>query len=587
MTTRKLAAAGGIASAFALTAALLLAPVSNSTLATAAEGTPANLIDASHNGSLTIHKCKATGTTKTATGKEDSSAQCEPISGVEFTIQQLDFDLTTDAGWKALADESAKFETDKSALDAKVKTGGKTQKLESVVGTGLAKFEQLPVAAYLVKETNVANAKSGEQPIQVIAGAPFVVTIPMTDPEAQNTWMYDIHVYPKNSEFTATKKVSDGKATKGGTVSYTITTGVQALGEGQELDSYRIYDPMHPALQFSPSADNLVVTAKNNSAATATEEVSALTFTTDFKATVEDGNRLKIELTTDGLKKVSKLAQGNTQAVVVVEMKNVKIADAPKAACDKWAEAMTTEEAKTAAKAVCEHDGDAVHNWAFVLPNGSYSEGGVPPTYPGEDPKEPGKPNLPVPPGPTPPDPDQPEQPLLPPVPTNDEVTRFGSIKIVKKSSGAEAKVLEGAEFQISHCVGENGDQADEPLKFGEETAKTFTTNESGEVVIDGIKLNTFTNGAADKDTEERFCIVETKAPAGYELLAKPVVVKLDQKDNEATVNLDQEIINVPKDAGFHLPLTGAHALLAISIAGIALLLVGVVLVANRRRAAE
>lgn len=584
MTTRKLAAAGGIASAFALTAALLLAPVSNSTLATAAEGTPANLIDASHNGSLTIHKCKATGTTKTATGKEDSSAQCEPISGVEFTIQQLDFDLTTDAGWKALADESAKFETDKSVLDSHASKTGKKEAKESA-DDGTAKFNELPVAAYLVKETNVANAKSGEQPIQVIAGAPFVVTIPMTDPEAQNTWMYDIHVYPKNSEFTATKKVSDGKATKGGTVSYTITTGVQALGEGQELDSYRIYDPMHPALKFEANAQNLTVTAKKS--AEAVEGDVVLNFTDDYTAQVDQNNRLKIELTKAGLKKVSALANGNAQGVIVVEMKNVKVGDAPKAACDKWAEGMQSEEAKAAAKAVCEHDGDAVHNWAFVLPNGSYSEGGVPPTYPGEDPDQPGKPNLPVPPGPTPPDPEKPEQPLLPPVPTNDEVTRFGSIKIVKKSSGAEAKVLEGAEFQISHCEGDNGDKAGEPLKFGESTAKTFTTDDKGEVVIDGIKLNTFTNGAADKDTEERFCIVETKAPAGYELLAKPVVVKLDQKANEATVNLDQEIINVPKNAGFHLPLTGAHALLAISIAGIALLLVGVVLVANRRRAAE
>ena len=104
------------------------------------------------------------------------------------------------------------------------------------------------------------------------------------------------------------------------------------------------------------------------------------------------------------------------------------------------------------------------------------------------------------------------------------------------------------------------------------------------------------------------YWISETVAPGGYELLAEPipVVVAVDAAgvstvtqvsvDANGKPVLDEAdfaeasvlttIVNVEKNAGFVLPLTGGMGTAILAIAGVALLAV-VLIVARRRRSAD
>ncbi len=44
--------------------------------------------------------------------------------------------------------------------------------------------------------------------------APFLVSVPLTDPDNQDNWIYDVHVYPKNSIAGAEKTVTDAPDVK-------------------------------------------------------------------------------------------------------------------------------------------------------------------------------------------------------------------------------------------------------------------------------------------------------------------------------------------------------------------------------------
>ncbi|WP_257210504.1 SpaH/EbpB family LPXTG-anchored major pilin [Actinomyces ruminis] len=124
----------------------------------------------------------------------------------------------------------------------------------------------------------------------------------------------------------------------------------------------------------------------------------------------------------------------------------------------------------------------------------------------------------------------------------------------------------------------------------------TFTTGSDGTVTIDALQTNDFINNA-DVTNPGWYCLVETKAPEGYELqsgvitfqvLKANVIANTDADGNVLTYTLDLTVTDVPSNAGFRLPLTGANGILFLTIAGV-LLVGGAVLLAvhNKRRSAQ
>ena len=197
-----------------LTGAMLLGSMSVSAFAedTAAPKTP--VFDTTKTtGSITIHKyTEGTATGTAASGKEDASqvpAGAVPIKDVGFTIYQVanadklaDYYSTTPASLPAATD----YYTG-SGKNVQLNTGVADNQFnyQETDEHGVAKFENLPLGLYLVVETT-------SPAIVTVPRDPFLISVPMTIDG--DDWLYDVHVYPKNS--TAVGGVSLVKTGKAG-----------------------------------------------------------------------------------------------------------------------------------------------------------------------------------------------------------------------------------------------------------------------------------------------------------------------------------------------------------------------------------
>ncbi|MGX9898987.1 SpaH/EbpB family LPXTG-anchored major pilin [Arthrobacter sp. SA17] len=119
----------------------------------------------------------------------DTSA-LTPLAGIGFTVQQVNaLDLSTNAGWESAHNLSTVFsaaDPEGSITGAGFTLGtGQTQVTDAA---GTAAFTSLPVGLYLVTETSY--------PASVTPSAPFLVSVPLTDPNTTDNWLYDVHVYP-------------------------------------------------------------------------------------------------------------------------------------------------------------------------------------------------------------------------------------------------------------------------------------------------------------------------------------------------------------------------------------------------------
>jgi RNA polymerase sigma factor (sigma-70 family) len=226
-------------------------------------------------GSLTIHKYEkpATPTGLPNDGTALTAAQLEgmtPMAGVTFTVQKVNnIDLTTNAGWAAAAALTP------AQAAAQAATPGSTATTDA---SGTATLGNLPLGLYLVTETGY--------PAGVTPSAPFLVTLPMRDPAAGNTWMYDVNVYPKNAVTTATKTVNDASVLKlGDNVPWAITSDIPNVNP---IDGYRIVDKLDPKLSYSNSA-------------VALSDNAALVLNTDYRIVFDTAsNTLTIDFTASG-----------------------------------------------------------------------------------------------------------------------------------------------------------------------------------------------------------------------------------------------------------------------------------------------
>ena len=199
----------------------------------AAAVTPPPVIDMNQKGSLEITK-------KDGSGK--------PLAGAGFTLYKVmnlskagetyqftpelrfqEFFTTNNIAVDALGNYSAE-EIEK--LAAKLKTEVETNdiqptKTEQITAevTGQTTFKNLELGYYLVVETTV--------PANYIAGKPFLVAIPFTNPEGTD-WVYNAQAVPKNYSTSIDKEINkgatgenvsnDGSVKVGDYVPYKITT---------------------------------------------------------------------------------------------------------------------------------------------------------------------------------------------------------------------------------------------------------------------------------------------------------------------------------------------------------------------------
>lgn len=162
--------------------------------------------------------------------------------------------------------------------------------------------------------------------------------------------------------------------------------------------------------------------------------------------------------------------------------------------------------------------------------------------------------------------------------------TKFGDIVI--KKINKDGAVLAGAKFSV-HL----DNSADKDCSsYGDAIKTSEATGTDGLVSIKGLHLTNFVDGKEVPEADQHpYCLVETQAPSGYQLLPKPVSFKLTKEGSvtdlsaaaEAKAGNALDITNF-KNPG--LPLTGAQGILLVSVLGLILVSVGVVLTVKRRQ---
>jgi fimbrial isopeptide formation D2 family protein len=264
--------------------------------ATAATVNPGT-VDGSQVGSITVHKFQrpSTPTGLPNNGTQVSTTGLTPLAGIGFTIQQVNtIDLTTNAGWQSADTLSNSFDPANAAgsITSKGYSLG-TATVKTTDSTGTAAFTSLPLGLYLVQETTF--------PAGVTPSAPFLVSVPLTDPNNKNAWLYNVHVYPKNSITTATKTVQDASAVKlGDAVNWTITGGIPT---DAVIDGYKIADKLDAKLTYVGATVSLA-------------DGTAITAGTDYNVVFDaPSNTVSVVFTASGR---AILAAHNTTTVKVV-----------------------------------------------------------------------------------------------------------------------------------------------------------------------------------------------------------------------------------------------------------------------------
>lgn len=174
--------------------------------------------------------------------------------------------------------------------------------------------------------------------------------------------------------------------------------------------------------------------------------------------------------------------------------------------------------------------------------------------------------------------PGQPGGPVDPKV-----VTKYGDLLIEKVKAGNASVKLDGAEFQIFKSKSDALTRSN-PITLDSKT--TFTTGADGKVMLTGLHVSDWANGAHVNPGDpgyQSYWLVETKAPAGYSLLAEPyeVVVK-DYVAGKTTP--DYVIEDALNNGGFQLPLTGSVLSASLFYGGGALIVLGTMLLVARQR---
>lgn len=532
MSTTKTRRSLSLLAAFAVAAGALALPAATSaTQAAPAFGLAATEtrapslvdLDATKTGSITIHKLVKDNSNGTTEGNG-----LEDATATGTPLGNVTFTVErlthVDLTTQAGWEKLAGYNGN---VDTAKADGVDAAKEKTTGADGLAKFDGLTLGAYIVTET--------ETPAGYVGSKPFIITVPMTHPTDLNKWVYDVHAYPKNSKAGIEKTVNDADTPAiGSAISYTLKSDVPAA---EALAYYDVVDQYDKRVELPEAKIALkLINGK-------TGEV-ALVKDTDYKLIAADGTDGKTkfwtaEFTEAGRKKLVENRKDDNTKVQMDLSGTVK---------DK-----------------VEADG-LFKNKAILLPNAP-SNGWKPDS------------------GTVPP----------PDYPNSEVVSKFGKVKITKVNAKDDTKKLQGAQFEVYQCTPQstpttNFESVDASLdkKLSPAGKETYETDADGVVTIDGLRNNDWENNEAVAEADRGwYCLVETKAPDGFELQTRPIAFQVLQTNSteDNTYTLATTVKDVPHNGGFHLPLTGAAGIGVLIGAG-ALLVggSGAIALANKRR---
>ncbi|OKL49400.1 hypothetical protein BSR29_00020 [Boudabousia liubingyangii] len=549
-----------------------------------AQAAPASTIT-KETGSIKITKLTPSSAAQTngdGTKLAENPTGSQPIQGVTFTAYMLEgLNLKTNEGWAKAAELAKTKPAIVKAEDGSMTVGGYKLVQKGTGKTGAAgtlDLASLPVGLYVVVEDvtgkvvikgdTEAKDKTVEAS-QVLKADPFFVSVPMTNPANRTEWMYDIHVYPKNTTTKApVKSLNDdangkgaGNAAAKSEILYTLSAEVPAA----KLNQFMLVDRYKDAQLDWVGADTDTVKIGDT-------KLDADDFKlTQSTAAVGEYRYVTMELTASGLAKL----EGKTGQNVTWEFHA------------KVKQTAAGEEIPNKVFEIANPDNEGFNQWNPedpTNPNPNLPEQPVDPKNP-EGPKKPKKPFVPT----TPESPNPGGS-----TPGNEVKSYYGKVVINKKGSDNVAK-LNGAEFELYQCNPANGYELGEKISVnGKEKWISGTDGAEGQITISGLLVNDFRNNSEfvnGKDgatwaEQTAYCLKETKAPEGYELLPETIHFQVKKADATAKGKVELDVTNVKKNGGFNLPVTGGAGIATLVTAGV-LLLAGsgaYVLAASRKR---
>lgn len=267
------------------------AAVATAALAMPAVAADANLVNPDAEGSITLTKRgTASESNEQQDGKPIAGGITDPLEGATFELYKVDtpeFDLATNAGWQALQAfiDGVGPHPSKTVLDAAA-TLNIIGSAQTTPADGTINWTDLELGLYYVIET---GTPAGYKP-----SAPFFVTIPMTDPDSRDAWMYDVHVYPKNLKDETVKIPQDTDTPKAGDeLVWKLTTVVPGSDENN-VKVLRITDQLDPNLDYTKGDTTVTV------------DGVVLTEGDEYTESWDDASRLlTITFTTEGINKLN------------------------------------------------------------------------------------------------------------------------------------------------------------------------------------------------------------------------------------------------------------------------------------------
>lgn len=547
--------------------------------------------------SLSIHKYQGTpGTTNSggseiANPKKDTTLKDKkPVEGVEFTLYKVqkdskDIDLSKPEGWKEInvinkdnpnpSDylKTSDSDTAKSHVFTKTKLASGTTNAAGLVkfvktgtaGNGTVVNAGLKQSLYLVEETNTDGAKIDNKHVTVTGRVdPFFVTLPLAN-STTKTWIYDVHVYPKNdttnqvptktaSDPSRMDVVADSATDKadGTRITWKIAIPLPSPAAGQAYDAIGFSDKLAKGLTFDKVQNVQLVkyTTDGKPVTTGTDNTEKLVNTaTDTYYTVKNADSVvTLDLTKTGTnnglakayafysaaKKAGQIAKLEAEVVTKVgaDVKDVKNI------ANTWADNNKTGNKDNPCDPDVVHNGDGCD----TAPTDTAYYGTLHVTK--QDKYE-----------------NKPLDGAKFDVYEITDGTKAAAVKTATESSGKYSFAKDGGTAVTSKKVGSS-------LETKAKTVDTTTTHGT-----DSVKL--FVRKQSDtKTTSKTYCIVETGAPAGYDLYTQPVCYDLVEDSAKTAGTANSAVVKDMKSTPMSkivsaLPMTGARGLVVLTLCGI------------------
>lgn len=242
-------------------------------------------IDPDRTGTIVITQLEALGGGKPGTGLAEDTSDKIPVPGVEFTVTRVPgIDLTTNEGWVEAQELTAE-------LAAELVEGLTPADSGVTDANGQLVFSGLPLGLYYVDPVSAPGGFT--------TGSPFLVTLPMTDPDSRGQWMYTVHVYPKNARADIQLEVRDQDAVKlGDLVRWQSFSSIPP----HALTGYAVEQLLPEGLSLQGGAGGVAVGFNSSG-------VPELVAGVDYETTVL-GQRIYVEFTAAGLKKLEAAIAG-------------------------------------------------------------------------------------------------------------------------------------------------------------------------------------------------------------------------------------------------------------------------------------